>query len=604
MPTVEDLLALLPEGAPHPADLRLPPDTDHGGRRTSFHLSMRDGVRIALDVWVPPAADAGPVPTALRSTRYRRSVVDDPIAEHVGPIGVGRWMRSGFALVEVDARGTGASFSTWPRPWDDAQRDDLYEICDWIVAQPWSDGTIGGFGTSYDGTTAHLLAATGHPAVKAVVPRFALFDAYAHITAPGGVLLEWFLRTWSSGNDTLDGHPERADDPAVVAMVTGRVRPVDGDEGDELLAQAQEEHAENWYLWGSIRDGVIDRERIAGADGESVDQGTPLGRLDDLRKHRVPMWVWSAWYDGAYAAAALAQLADPALDVRVTIGPWSHGAGWTPLGSPYAPDAWLAPTTLEQQAMMAAFLQRHASGVGDDPSPKRLRYYTLGAEEWREADQWPPAGAVMQDWHLHPGGALRPAAPAEESVEIYAVDWTATTGKQTRWHTLIGGPPINYGDRRDADAALMTWTSEPLAADYEVTGTPCVELHVRSSATDGAFHVYLEDVWPDGTVTYLTEGELRARHRKLAEAEAPYETYGPWHTCSTEDAAPLAPGEDTQLVLTLWPISAVIAAGHSIRIALAGTDAGIFERVPKDGDVELQILQGPDHPSRVLLPTR
>ena len=603
MPTLEQALAAFPEGTPYPVDLRTAPDTDHGGRRTSFYLPMRDGVRIAIDVWIPPAADSGPVPTALRSTRYRRSVVDDPVAEHVGPINVGRWMRSGFALVEVDARGTGASFGTWPRPWDDAQRDDLYEICDWVVAQPWSDGTIGGYGTSYDGTTAHLLAAAGHPAVKAVVPRFALFDAYGHIAAPGGVLLEWFLRTWSSGNDAIDGNVERAD-PAVAAMVTGRIRPVDGDEDGELLAEAQAEHAANWHLWGSVGEGDIDRERMIGADEVSVDQGTPFGRVADLRKHRVPMWVWSAWYDGAYAAAALAQLADPELDVRVTIGPWSHGAGWSTLGSPYDRAAWLSPTTAEQQADMAAFLRHHASGDSHDPSPPRLRYYTLGAEEWREADQWPPVGTLMQDWLLNADGRLSDEASVASGADHYDVDFGATTGKQTRWHTLIGGPPIIYPDRADDDSRLLTWTSDALEDPYEVTGTPAVELYVRSTATDGAFHVYLEDVAPDGTVTYLTEGELRARHRKLAEGPPPYETYGPWRTCSTADALPLVPGEVAHLVFTLWPISVEIPAGHSIRIALAGADAGIFARVPAEGDVQLAILRGPEFPSRVSLPTR
>ncbi|HUR50310.1 MAG TPA: CocE/NonD family hydrolase [Acidimicrobiales bacterium] len=603
MPSIDDFLAMLPDGAPHPADWRLPPDTDHGGRRSSFHLTMRDGVRVALDVWVPPAAANGPVPTALRSTRYRRSVVDDAIADHVGPIGVGRWMRSGFALVEVDARGTGASFGVWPRPWDDDQRDDLYEICDWIVAQSWSDGTIGGFGTSYDGTTAHLLAATGHPAVKAVIPRFALFDAYGHIAAPGGVVLEWFLKTWSSGNDTLDGLSERAD-PAVAAMVTGRVRPVDGPDGDELLAQAQNEHASNWYLWGSIAEGDIDRERMVGSDGVSVEQGTPFGRVGALRENRVPMWVWSAWYDGAYAAAALAQLADLDLDVRVTIGPWSHGAVWTPLGSQYNRDAWLSPTTTEQQGLMAAFLRRHAVGDVADPSPARLRYYTLGAEEWREADQWPPHGVSMQDWHLNSDGRLDRRREDEGGADVYDVDWDATTGTQTRWHTLIGGPPIVYPDRREQDLRLLTWTSEPLRDAYEVTGTPAIELHVRSTATDGAFHVYLEEVSPDGTVTYLTEGELRARHRKLADGPPPYETFGPWHTHSVDDAEPLVPGEVAQLVFTLWPISVVVPAGHSLRLALAGADAGVFARVPAGGDVTIEVLRGPEYPSRVSLPTR
>jgi uncharacterized protein len=600
MPTVQEMLASLPPGTPYPADLAAEPDSDHGGQRASFHLTMRDGVRIALDVWVPPSATGGPVPTALRSTRYRRSVVDDPVAEHVGPIGVGRWIRAGFALVEVDARGTGASFGVWRRPWDDDQRDDLAEVCDWIVAQPWSDGTVGGFGTSYDGTTAHLLASTGHPAVKAVIPRFALFDAYAHIAAPGGVALEWFLRTWSSGNDILDGHPERAE--VAMPLIVGEVRRVDEDGDGSLLAAAQAEHAANWHLWAAVTSGDFNRDDMVGADGVSVDAGTPLGRLAELRRNRVPMWVWSAWYDGAYAAAALAQLADPELDVRVTIGPWSHGAGWSTLGSPYAREAALAPTTAEQQALMAQFLRHHAVGDASDPSPARLRYYTLGAEEWREAEQWPPPGTVREPWFLGPTG-LTGGVPSDEGLLTYEVDWTATTGTSTRWHTLIGGPPVIYPDRADEDGRLATWDSPVLEADYEITGTPAVELHVRSSELDFAMHLYLEEVAPDGVVTYLTEGELRASHRRLGSGDPPYETYGPWHTFASADAEPVAPGEIAVLSFTLWPISVVVPAEHRLRIALAGCDSGIFSRVPALGDVALEILHGPTHPSKVLVPT-
>ena len=98
------------------------------------------------------------VPTCLKSTRYWRSTTGAPAKEHVEALEVQRWLRAGFALVKVDARGTGASFGQWLRAWDDDQRDDLVEVLDWITAQPWSDGTAGGYGTSYDGTTVQVNA--------------------------------------------------------------------------------------------------------------------------------------------------------------------------------------------------------------------------------------------------------------------------------------------------------------------------------------------------------------------------------------------------------------------------------------------------------------
>lgn len=551
---------------------------------SSFYLTMRDGIRIAIDLWLPDVANEKKVPTALRSTRYWRSHVGNPLVERVAGIQVARWMKAGLALVQADARGTGASFGTWPRAWTDDQRDDLAEIVDWVIARPWSDGTVGGFGTSYDGTTAHLLASTGHDAVRAIIPRFALFDAYYHIAMPGGVPLDWFLETWSSVNWHLDGFPDRATVPPPMPLLT-RVRPVEGDE--DAVEAARIEHADNWDLWKTVRS-ATSREELVGADGVNIEEATPFGRIEELHSARVPMWVWSSWFDGAYSAAALAQLADPNLDVRVTIGPWSHGAGMSVLGDPFASNSPLEPDTNEQHAQMAGFLRHHADGTLRDPSPKRLRYYTLG-HGWEESESWPPEGSSPARWWLGDGSHLTPSAPEVAGADRYEVDFEASTGTSTRWHTLIGGGAVAYPDRANADRQLLTWTSGPLAHDLKVTGTPSVHLSVTSTRTDGAFFVYLEDVAPDGHVTYVTEGQLRAVHRRLQEGSPPYATYGPWHSYSRADVEPLVPGKLMELSFTMWPVSVLFPAGHSIRVALAGADTPLFRRVPADGAVTIEV---------------
>ena len=63
---------------------------------------------------------------------------------------------------------------------------------------------------------------------------------------------------------------------------------------------------------------------------------------------------------------------------------------------------------------------------------------------------------------------------------------------------------------------LLFFFSMPLDVDTEVTGHPVITLYVSSTATDGEFFAYLEDVDANSTVTYVTEGELRAIHRKLS----------------------------------------------------------------------------------------
>jgi putative CocE/NonD family hydrolase len=111
-------------------------------------------------------------------------------------------------------------------------------------------------------------------------------------------------------------------------------------------------------------------------------------------------------------------------------------------------------------------------------------------------------------------------------------------------------------------------------------------LEVASTATDGAFFAYLEDVGPDGHVTYLDEGELRAINRKQMDMrERPYNSPGPASGGSRHNAQPLVPGEPAELKICMWPTSIRLRKGHQIRVALAGADAGTFRRYPPVGDV-------------------
>ncbi len=107
-----------------------------------------------------------------------------------------------------------------------------------------------------------------------------------------------------------------------------------------------------------------------------------------------------------------------------------------------------------------------------------------------------------------------------------------------------------------------------------------MSLLVSSTADDAAVFVYLDDEAPDGTRTYLTEGQLRACHRQPGVGSPPDATYGPWHSYEEVDVQPLVPGEPARLDFTLWPVSAVLRAGHRLRIEVAGADAGLFRRGP------------------------
>lgn len=561
---------------------------------------MRDGVLIVVDVTLPSRVPPGGVPAALRATRYWRSVVGDPLRERMLGRQVERLTAHGLAVVCLDARGTGASTGVWRGAWTREEIEDIGEVIDWVSAQPWSDGTVGSFGTSYDGTAALLAATTGRSQLKAAVPRFAAVDSVGHIAMPGGVPLDWFLHAWHVGNCILDGHPERIGAAEVAFPLPGEVRRVDDDPDGRLLAAVHGKRRANHDVWAMARDASC-REDFRSDDGRLIDEASPMGRMEELRAAGVPIWSWTSWYDGGYSASALRLLAEPELDVRVTIGPWAHGATIETLGSPFAPDAPMAPTFEEQHDGIAEFLL--ASMRGRRIDRPRLSYYTIGAEAWHHADAWPPGGVRMRRWYLRAAGALAPEPPSDdEAPDVYEVDFDATTGPSSRWRTLIGGPPVLYPDRAEQDERLLVYESAPLREDTEVTGTPVVTLRVRSSAPDGAFFAYLEDVAPDGSVTYLTEGMLRGLHRRVAPEPAPG-IGGPLHTYTRADAREMIPGEPTELAFSMFPISTLFEAGHRIRIAIAGADRDTFRRIPAEGAVTMTVEHSRTSVSFVDLPT-
>jgi putative CocE/NonD family hydrolase len=238
------------------------------------------------------------------------------------------------------------------------------------------------------------------------------------------------------------------------------------------------------------------------------------------------------------------------------------------------------------------------------PLEREVRYFTLGVNRWQTSPVWPPEGLEERRLLLAGDGTLSEGNGSPSGNDDYRVDFAATTGENNRWMTQMGRR-VQYPDRRDEDLKLLTYTSAPLASDLEVTGSPTAIIHLSSTHRDGALHLYLEDVGPDGRVTYLTEGMLRLIHRDTADpAGAPYVPLGAYRTFTRADAREMVPGEVEEVRLTLFPISTVFRQGHRIRLAIAGHDASLIDRHPAEGDPVLTVHRGRAHPSQLLLPAR
>ena len=251
---------------------------------------------------------------------------------------------------------------------------------------------------------------------------------------------------------------------------------------------------------------------------------------------------------------------------------------------------------------MVGFLDRYLKRNGRPAPTREIRYYTLGERVWHTASSWPPPSVRQQRWYFGANGSLGREPPIDsDGADRYTVDFTASTGSANRWHTQAGGDVV-YPDRARADRKLLVYTSAPLARSIEITGNPAITLDVTSTSRDGAFIVYLEDVAPSGRVTYITEGELRALHRKLSPHKPPYALFGPSHSFRRADAEPLVPGRLAELRFVLLPTSVLLRKGHRIRVAIAGADNGTFARIPATGNPVITVARNNTHASSIDLP--
>jgi uncharacterized protein len=559
----------------------------------SLHIPMRDGVRIALDVLLPSGlAEGERVPTVLTMTRYWRGWEDGEITP------LQRFFLSrGNAVVWGDVRGTGASFGVWPHHRARDETLDFGEVIEWITQQPWSDGTVGAWGTSYTANTADWMPERNHPALKAVLSRFPDHDPYADLYFPGGVPNAYMGRTWGLRVKEMD-----LNEPASRGGTVRRIRPVDGPDGSALLNEAIAARRDVPDVWQGLQQVTFKDDRPPEWGGWSMDDWGIHAWSDAVERSGTAIYSWGSWLDAGTANGVLRRFMTLNNPQRVVVGPWSHGANHHV--SPYLPpDTPPDPPVEDQRLEDLCFLEQYVRGRDAGMGDRLLIYYTMGEERWKTATEWPIPGTRMTPWYFAADGRLATDAPAgERGADEYAVDFTTTTGTTNRWATNNTGGDVLYPDRAEAGARLLTYTSDPLDADVEVTGQPVVTLWLTSTHDDGAFFVYLEDVAPDGTVRYVTEGMLRALHRRFSDETPPYRVLGPYHSFRRDDALPLVPGVAAELSFELLPTSVLFRAGHRIRVAVAGADADTFRRVPEAGDPVITLLRDRVHASHVALP--
>lgn len=430
--------------------------------RLAERVPMRDGTRLATDVYLPPGN--GPFPAVVARTPY----------DKVGHVLLADGLNAaGVALVAQDMRGRFASegidagFRT--------DRDDGHDTLGWVVDQPWSNGAIGTLGDSAEGIVQYVQAAADPPGLAVMYVGLATPHLYRDAVFQGGVYRHSLVHEWLADQGSLHLEAEFAAHPFEDAYWEPTRA---SDHYGEVHVPAY--HQGGWF--DIFQQGTLDAfvgYQHAGGDGAAGRQ-------------------------------------------KLVIGPWTHVAGWRRDQGEltFPPSAATSPSANVLDVLFDDALALSHTEIDTAPSEiPAVQYYVMGDVDdpdapgnvWRTADDWPVPAAPIR-WHLQPGGGLSEADPDGAASTAYVFDPADPAPTVCGNNLYLEAGPC---DQRLVEARddVVTFTSLVLSEPVEITGRVSARLFVELDRPDADLVVKLLDVYPDGRSMQLAEGAHRLATR-------------------------------------------------------------------------------------------
>jgi putative CocE/NonD family hydrolase len=602
-PTLEAVLNAAEESEPRYAAGEVSVATDF--------VVMRDGIKLATDIYRPPVPTA---PVLLIRTPYDRRQFAQ---------GWKAYAQRGWILVAQDCRATGDSE---PARWDYMvfEEEDSLDTVDWIGRQPFFEGFLGALGGSYVGDVqfcigAHELTTSIAPEVAGLGlaperwPRLHMFiNSYTRSMGNGadepdlsykdlerdlldetlatGYYNEPLYREFSPS--LVDRYPEIAGLPPYEAQAW--LRRTFGDQECAQRAQLLQQ------AFGGDRFTFADSIRLGEIFGEYLwSDSLSLPRADKLSQLKAPALFVTGWYDWFLNDAlttwdrvrheAGAKVRE---DSRLLIAPSAHDKPGYREGADTHPELDKVYRTPSNMDVLIEWYAAVREGKTDEWP--RVVYYLMGANEWRAASDWPLAGAETRTLYLAPGGTLDDHAPdgevAASSYDYDPADPTPTIGGAILSNVYTAGSCDVSAVQARPD--VLSFDTDPLTSDLDIVGNIVLSAWISSSAVDTDFFVRVSDVFPDGRSIQLQSGALHARHR---QADKPPEL--------------LVPGEIYPFEIELPATANRFMAGHRIRLDISSADFPKFERHSNRADgvsdpvvAHQTIYHDATRPSRVTFP--
>ena len=579
------------------------------------------------------------------------------------------FLAHGYAIVRADMRGSGAS-SGWKADFMPQLAEDGGELVAWIAKQPWCDGNVGMIGGSYTGYSQLVTAGKAGPALKAIVPMMVPLEGYDGEVYPGGIYLNGFMEAYSKGLTKLnlnyyqlslgkallgkrdfslpaapvvdeDGDGRLDDEVPLDLNHNGTFlddyrypddpndepKYKDGQKRQHIYYLANREHQRNldYHTWAKTMY-FLDAVPPYPLEKFSVYDFDPSAHVPAIMKSGIAVYNIGGWFDtfsrGTTELYCTMRKTNPS---KMLLIPSYHGGGgpfWKYLGEDS--NSLLTKAGPEVLRFFDHYLKGIDNGIEKDPP---IQIYVMNGGGFRGEQEWPLLRQVPTDYYFNPEHRLakeKASAGADQYVADFSQDSRYGKKQGNRWLGAMGKAPDALPMRTQLDKKCLTYTTAPMEKDMEVTGHPLVHFWAKSTADDGDFYVYLEDVDEKGEALLVTEGVLRAGFARLVsnDREIWSGRYGvdvlpelPWHGFEKADYVPniFAGSKAVELTLDLKPTAWVFRSGHQIRVSIAAADWPTFrlhERLAPDNNPKnpanivptITILRDAEHPSGIKLP--
>ncbi|HKX27682.1 MAG TPA: CocE/NonD family hydrolase [Blastocatellia bacterium] len=570
-------------------------------------VRMRDGKRMAADVYRPKDPSKR-YPAIFVRTPYNFNFWDVRNGAPRDMTNELEAVKRGYAFVQMNERGhffSEGNYDILGPPLSDGE-----DALSWISKQPWSNGKVGTIGCSSTAEWQLAVAAQGNPAYTTMIPQG--FGAGVGRVGPyyeqgnwyrGGAVQMLFI-AWLYGqqNQVRPAFPSNTPQEELIRVsksfdLAQQLPPVDWSKALRHLPVMD-------IIKAVGGPPGIFADPMPVATGGAMIRRAPNsqawykgGLWHDNMKINIPGFWFMSWYDvsvGPNLAAynhvrktARPEIADQQYAV---IAPTLHCAYKRATQNTVVGEREMGDARLNYDELTYGWFDHFLKGEDHKLLEKmpKVRYYTMGLNQWQASETWPPAGAQPMTLFLSSAGRantlngdgqLGEGAPGTDTPDRFDYDPmnpVASHGGNVccTGNAVAGGA---FDQRRMEERPdILVYSSEPLKQGLEVSGPIEVTLYVSSDVKDTDFTVKLIDVYPDGRAYNLDETIQRMRYRNG------YDQPPVW----------MEAGKVYKVVLQPMVTSNYFEAGHRIRLEVSSSNFPRFDRNMNTGGKNYDEAQG------------